>query len=238
MTITFSGYTGRAETLTNFPVLVVLSNNVGGSAFDYHAFFSTSGWDLRFRDAADTTNLNYEIESWNPNGASYVWVQVPLLTGDGATSIQAAWGDPADTNQLACTTNGATWDSSFVAVWHMGQTNAMDSTAHTNNGLSTANTDATGLIGGGQGFNGVTSYIDGGNGASLNIVGDMTLSAWVKPTLSTGWGGLVSKYGSPVCLGLGARHRFAPEYDLVSFSIQVWGDECGAESMESCSGCV
>ena len=32
MQITFGGYTNRSEVLTNFPVLVVLSNNVGGTS--------------------------------------------------------------------------------------------------------------------------------------------------------------------------------------------------------------
>jgi hypothetical protein len=44
MKITFGGYTNRSEVLTNFPVLVVLTNNVGGSSsFTYADFASACG---------------------------------------------------------------------------------------------------------------------------------------------------------------------------------------------------
>ena len=91
MPIAFPGYSNRAEALTNFPVLVVLSNAVGGSGFSYsnNPFASTNGWDLRFRDATDTLDLNYEIESWNTNGASWVWVLV-TMTLRSATPVAAA----------------------------------------------------------------------------------------------------------------------------------------------------
>jgi hypothetical protein len=96
--ITFGGYTNRSEVLTNFPVLVVLSNNVGGSGFNFAAlpFLSTNGWDLRFKtNLLDTgvATLNYEIESWNPDSASYIWVRVPVIPTNGSGKIWATWGN-------------------------------------------------------------------------------------------------------------------------------------------------
>jgi hypothetical protein len=44
--IAFGGY-NRAETLTNFPALVVFSNNVAGSGFDYSTFLTPNGCDLQ-----------------------------------------------------------------------------------------------------------------------------------------------------------------------------------------------
>ncbi len=118
MKIEFPGYTNRTDTLTNFPVLVALSNNVDGSGFSFEdtPFLSDEGWDLRFRDTDDVTELNYEIESWDTNAASYVWVQVPELPADGSGYIWAYWGE--DDTQQACTTNGATWSEGYAAVWH------------------------------------------------------------------------------------------------------------------------
>ena len=74
--VTFSGY-DRSEALTNFPALVVVSNACfgGAYAFSYGQLQSGSN-DLAFTDA-DGNSLNYEIEAWNPDGASTVWVQVP-----------------------------------------------------------------------------------------------------------------------------------------------------------------
>ena len=65
MPISFPGYTNRTEALANFPALVAFSNGMGNADFHFqrYPFLSANGWDLRFRDAADTTNLNYEIES-------------------------------------------------------------------------------------------------------------------------------------------------------------------------------
>ena len=62
MTVTFPGYNNRTETLTNFPALVTLSNNVGMSGFNYTNFSSPYGYDLRFADVF-RSKLNYEIES-------------------------------------------------------------------------------------------------------------------------------------------------------------------------------
>ena len=198
MPITFSGYTNRTEVLTNFPVLVVFSNEVGSSGFSFsnHPFVTTNGYDLRFyTNTTDTgSGLNYEIESWNTNAASYVWVQVPLIPTNGMGLIYARWGDPAASNQLACTTNGAVWMNDFAGVWHMGQTNAQDSTANRNNGTAYANTNATGFIGGAQGFNGSSAYIDVGNGTSVRITGNkLTQSAWIKPASNVQYGTILTR---------------------------------------------
>ncbi len=75
--LTFPGYT-RSETLTNIPLLVTLSTNIPG--FSYADFANPFGGDLRFTDETGTTELSYEIEQWNTNGTSLVWVRVPLLT--------------------------------------------------------------------------------------------------------------------------------------------------------------
>lgn len=67
--ITFTNYT-RDEALTNFPVLLRFTNNVGGSGFSYGAFSSTNGYDLQFWTNVTQTgsNLCYEIEQWKTNG--------------------------------------------------------------------------------------------------------------------------------------------------------------------------
>lgn len=71
MKVSFTNYT-RPEALTNFPALVVLSTNI--PRFRYSGFTSSSGSDLRFASSNEATELNYEIERWDTNGASYVWV--------------------------------------------------------------------------------------------------------------------------------------------------------------------
>ena len=64
MGITFSGYTG-ATALTNFPVLVVLTNGMSGFSYRQMSSPSNAG-DLRFTDESGTAWLNYECETWSP----------------------------------------------------------------------------------------------------------------------------------------------------------------------------
>ncbi len=116
--ITFSGYE-KAETLTNFPALVILSTQLVGFAYD--DFAEPGSWhDLRFTAADQSTELNFEVDTWDTNGASYIWVQVPLLTGTN-TTIHAFWGK-SDQSQPAYTANGATWDPNIYAnVYHLNE---------------------------------------------------------------------------------------------------------------------
>ena len=88
MKISFQGY-NQADTLNDFPVLVVLNETRPG--FQYADFDSPTGGDLRFTDCGRTVELNYEIETWNTNGNSYVWVQVPEIV-DSSSCIYAYWG--------------------------------------------------------------------------------------------------------------------------------------------------
>lgn len=187
MQVSFTGY-NKAETLTNFPALVVFSNGMAGG-FSYTNFISTNGYDLRLYAADAVTPLNYEIESWSTAAASYVWVQVPTLTSN--SYIWAKWGDTAQTNQLATCTNGATWSSDFAAVYHMTETNglAQDSTTNKFSATSVANasqiTATNGLSNGGLNFalSGTnTAYIVTTASTALDYTNNMTMSVWANAT--------------------------------------------------------
>ncbi|MDD4870920.1 MAG: DUF2341 domain-containing protein, partial [Kiritimatiellae bacterium] len=188
MKVTFSGY-DKAETLTNFPALVTFSENLPGFLYSQ---FQAGATDLRFVDEGETSELNYEIDSWDTNGSSYVWVQVPELAIN--TSIWAYWGNPGATVAPACTTNGSTWDSNYRGVWHMKETNALDSTWLKNNGTSYGNTNVTyGVIGTAQGFN--NNYVQIANENNFDINDKLTVSAWVRVDNDwrTTWQAFVSK---------------------------------------------
>ena len=202
MPITFAGYTNRSEVLTNFPVLVVLSNNVGGSGFSFADFVTTNGYDLRFvTNATSMAYLNYEIESWNTNAgqASYVWVQVPTIPGDGSGSIWAKWGDTANSNQLACTTNGATWTNGYVGVWHLPDGTTLSgkdsSTSGQTGTIGSGATATNGVMDGGGAFDGTTNgYVQAGTFNPLPS-GTGTASIWVN------WGSNVNSNGWPMAKG-------------------------------------
>ena len=97
--------------LFDVPVLVRLSTSLTG--FDYGDFRLARGGDLVFADAAGHV-IAHEIDTWNTDGESLVWVKVPLLTS--GTAIYAYWGS-ATASPLAST---ATW-SAYKGVWHMNE---------------------------------------------------------------------------------------------------------------------
>jgi hypothetical protein len=179
--ITFSGY-NRAETLQDFPVLVNLSTNLPG--FSYDGFASPTGSDLRFADSSGTRELPYEINNWNPDGTSAVWVQVPALSSTNSF-IWAYWGNPSDTTAPDYTTNGAVWLPAafqglppYLVVYHMEQTNFpyLDSTLQYPADDGIAPIPSAGLIGEGGTFAN-SQYLDAGD---VNIGNGFTESAWVN----------------------------------------------------------
>ena len=110
--LTFSGYEGK-KTLRDFPALIKIPDGLTG--FDYRDS-AADGSDLAFF-GADGKRLAHEIDTWNPDGDSYVWVRVPELTK--ATTITARWS-------LSCaktfTSSPRTaWNDDYLAVWHFSK---------------------------------------------------------------------------------------------------------------------
>jgi len=179
MKISFPGY-GSGQTLANFPALVQFSNGLPG--FSYSQFASPTGGDLRFTDAGGLTLLPHEINRWNTNGISSVWVQLPTLGGTN-TSIWAYWGNPTDTNSPAWTTNGSVWQPQYSLVWHLEQSGLpyLDSTPFHPALSGVAPGVGTGVIGSAGIFNGASSYLHAG---MVNVGNAFTLFAKAKVAAS------------------------------------------------------
>ena len=128
-TITASGYAG-STTLTNFPVLVsVSSEKIDGFKYSQCA---AGGADLSFV-LADGTVLSHEIDTWNTEGESTVWVKIPSLAKD--TAFMMRWGD----KDPASVTASDVW-ADYVGVWHLGD--AADTAACANSSPYGATYDA------------------------------------------------------------------------------------------------
>ncbi|HEX4264255.1 MAG TPA: DUF2341 domain-containing protein [Verrucomicrobiae bacterium] len=172
--ISFPGY-NRGETLFNFPMLVNLSTNLPG--FSYAQFASPAGGDLRFTDSSGLAPIPHEIDEWNTNGTSIVWVNVPSLSSPN-DFIWAYWGNPAATNPPAFTTNGTVWPNHDL-VWHLKETTLpfVDSAGQHPALTGTAPISTPGSIGRGSLFNGTSQFLNSG---PVNVGTAFTLSAWVK----------------------------------------------------------
>ena len=227
--ITFDN-SAQTEDLTNFPVLVSLTS----AQIDY-AKTQNAGQDIRFIDADDTTELNYEIEQWDEAGTSAVWVKV--LQIDGSSSTDYIWmyynNSAASDNQNVA----GTWSNAYAGVWHLDEaTDAtnIDSTSNANNGTPIGSPVAsTGQIAGALDFNvpGDATRVEIPADASLNLsdlplYDNWTLSAWVKPT---SYGGGIKwptayGYGHATTLGLTVKEAKDPDPPFEG-SIEHWRND-------------
>lgn len=90
----------------------------------------------------------------------------------------------------------------FVGYWPMNELSGGsvgDFSGNGNTGTATGTTIVNGKINNGRGLSGSSEYINIGNGASLQITGDMTISGWIKLTDFAGaWHGFVTKTQSNI----------------------------------------
>ncbi len=184
-----TGYDAGKPTLANFPVLVRLSENK--PAGFHYADCAADGSDLRFGDA-DWNLLVHEIDEWNTDGESLVWVKVPALTNN-AVFWMAYNGTPNAANPA---TN--TW-SGYTGVWHMNEASGdvADATGHgltaTPSGPAAASQTSTTGAPVGKGRVNATStaagskaYLSVPNYNSFGLGNTFTLSMWVRQTAATG----------------------------------------------------
>ena len=172
--ITFSGY-NRPETLVNFPVLVNLSTNLPG--FSYQQFAQPDGGDLRFTDSSGLLPIPFEIDEWNTNGASSVWVSVPSLSTSN-DSIWAYWGNAGPIDPPPPASN--VWlNAGYQIVYHLKETHFpyVDSTGQHPAGNGVAPAQTAGVVGHGQSFNGSSDYLTPG---AVTLNNKFTTYAWVN----------------------------------------------------------
>ena len=200
MKITFTGY-NRGSELLQFPALVTLGSQIPG--FSYAQFASRTGGDLRFTDSTGATLIPHEIDEWNVNGTSPVWVRVPRLSGTN-DCIWAFWGNPLTTNLPSYSTNGSVWSPGSALTWHLKESAIPfpDSAARypALSGDPPASTPL-GLIGRAGLFNGTSDSLAT---STLNLGNLFTLSAWLKPdpagnSIQTVW---ANKLGGSTTTGI------------------------------------
>ncbi len=127
VTIEVTGYAG-AETLANFPVLVRLAaGNPKGFSYDEAG---VGGSGIRFADK-DGNLIPHEIDVWNPEGTSFVWVKIPELkaaTETEKTTFTMYYKAAADAS-LPEVASQDVWNSSYSMVYHMNDNVVANGTA-------------------------------------------------------------------------------------------------------------
>lgn len=186
-----SGYTYRikaqvnasqvsgASSLTNFPVLVSLTNNDLRSTGNGGRVQNVNGYDIIFTAANGSTILSHQLETYNAvTGEIEFWVRFPTLSATVDTEFYIYFGNPGIVSNQS-TTN--VWDSNYKMVLHLNG-DVLDYSGEGTNGVNTGTVSTTGQIGLARDFDGTGDRITiADNGVSpLDISGNITISFWIR----------------------------------------------------------
>jgi hypothetical protein len=179
-------------TISGLPVLVRLSTAIAG--FDYGDFALPGGGDLLFTDTAGNI-LPYEIDTWDTNGTSFVWVRLPEAAA--GTRLLCHYGRAIDHGATAT----GVWRD-YIGVWHMNEASGAvaDATGHGLAATPMGNTENSVAVFGaptGIGRQTATSaakgYLSVPNYDSFALDDTFTISGWVKRTGGGGYPRLFSR---------------------------------------------
>lgn len=190
------GYRGE-EPLTNFPLLVRISESrLRGF---YYSRAGSTGKEMVFMDPTSDSQLPYEVDTWNVNGESLVWVRVSVLTKDAP--IRMYW-TLRDGELPPGYTPTAVW-SDYVGVWHFDDQDGEPSSdatknknfaypyTHNSNDHTSMMNHGTGNIGRGRTISMNASAAGGcrlvvSNTPSFYFDGKLTISGWLKMSTEPG----------------------------------------------------
>ena len=224
---TVTGYDGT-ETLTNFPVLVeVRKNDTNG--FSYDDFYHVGGRDIAFVDEKGHV-IPHEIDTWNPNGMSLIWVRLPEMKNGTKFTMcyRSPLVNPPDDPGNAF--------ERYVGVWHMnekgdGIVEVHDSTTNNLSGETHANSLAysSGRIGYARrvaqhsGTSSTYGHIlinDHDDILRTGVGNVFTYSCWSKlADKAPGWAYLVSRKREDADKGWGIQYTDGD----VNTKLRAWG---------------
>ncbi|MHC4415056.1 MAG: DUF2341 domain-containing protein, partial [Planctomycetota bacterium] len=197
-------------TLSNFPFMVSTTDA------DLKAQAQADGDDILFTDDNGTSKLDHEIEVWDSGTGNLVaWVRIPTLPDTVDKVIYLYYGNSGASDQQ----NAAGVWVNYAGVWHLNEASgARADSSGNNNHLTDENTvgSTTGRIGGGADFEASNSerlFITDGAQTGLDVPGNLTMQAWVKPESTSDTCSFIDKYAGS---NKGYRIRInssGPKYD-------------------------
>jgi hypothetical protein len=174
------------STQSNFTVLVSVTDATLRTVSNGGHVANPNGYDIGFyTDASGSTKLKWEIDSYNPStGRLIAWVKIPTLSSTSDTSFYLFYGNPSITTDQSDRLN--TWDSSFKAVYHLGNgttLTATDSTGGNNGTLYNGPTAIAGKINGAAHFVSTSNQTIGlANPGNFPVTTAWTMEGWFKPS--------------------------------------------------------
>ena len=249
---TVAGYEGSSS-LSGFPVLVRIKENspFGFSYDDLHS--KSTGADIAFV-GMDCAGLPFEIDTWNTEGESLIWVRLPTMAN--GTQFVMCWGSDSGGKDVC---NANPW-SDYTGVWHMNETTAgvttiHDSTANGLDGTSVASSDTKtdGKIGGARFITSNTANAAGSpydSGITVDMTGDdnadklaavnaivpeFTASFWVRPQNNAQWWYFITRKTADKGKGWGFQQGASGDFK----QFRAYGgaeDDSGCLSLSGVSG--
>jgi RHS repeat-associated protein len=185
--------TVNQTTLTDFAVLVSVTDTNLKTTTNGGKVGKADGTDLVFTSSDGITKLSHEIESYtSTTGALTAWVRVPTLVPSTDTNLFLYFGNAASIDQQDKT---ATWDASTKGVWHFNNS-LSDSTSYGNNGTNHGSTNlSSGKIGPARDFTGVWDTVTVTSTPTLQPSSQITLSTWMNRS------GVEPDYVKPIWYG-------------------------------------
>jgi hypothetical protein len=166
ITIQSSQVSGTANH-SNFPVLISVTDaNLRTTANGGHVT-NNNGYDIIFTSSDCMTQLDHQVESYNPATGLYIaWVRVPVLSISANTVIQMYYGNSSVTTSTSST---GTWETGYKGVWHFNNS-VLDNTSNASNLTDNATANlAAGKIGEGRDLNNSTNVVSSGAGQYLRL---------------------------------------------------------------------
>jgi hypothetical protein len=212
------GHNDIDSDLSDFPVLVYLSNSSGRNNDDATFVFDEVGSNskkIAVTKSDGTTQCYVEIEKWdNASEQAWLWVKVPSISSTTNTDLYLYYdsSQPDNTAYVGdkrSTTAQNVWNTNFKGVWHLDEDPSgtspqmKDSTSNNHNGTSygnmTSGDQIAGKIDGSLNFDGSDDYIQTSSN-ELKTLNNFTLSVWFKVDSTTAaqhilWEGPASQNG-------------------------------------------
>ena len=172
------------DDIADFPMMIKLDSN----RINYGNVIN-DGADIRFVNPNNSDVYEYEIEKYNEDGDSFLWVKIPTL--DGATTTQYMYMYYGNKAASGVATTTGVWDDSYVLVQHLQEDPtdsdpAIKDSTKQGNDLSAnnmaANDSITMQIDGGLDFDGTDDSlsITDASQSGLEPTDAITITAWIE----------------------------------------------------------
>src|SRR6266571_3245031 len=130
ITIDHTKVSGGSD-LSNFPLLVSITDVSLKTAENGGRVQSVSGFDIIFTNSTETIKLDHEVQSYTAStGKIVMWVRLPTLSASVDTVIYLYYGNIGVSTSQSNPTG--VWNTNYKGVWHLGEISgsALDSTSY------------------------------------------------------------------------------------------------------------